>query len=105
MLQPLNASQMRSPSPMTMPRSPIGSDALKQNVQIDRRAFADGLAARGQELISGPAAFVAQHTDEVPFGVQFGGIAERAHDVVGHEMDTHFGPLGAFAVAGLCDLP
>src|SRR5262249_33636281 len=71
-LQPRKESQMRSPRAASMPRSPITSDLLQQNVQVDGRLLAYVRCLGTQERVCATSPFIAQHAQKVPFGVEFG---------------------------------
>src|SRR5215831_8054008 len=66
-LHPRNESQIRRPRATRMPRSPMRSNLLQEDVEIDRGALADVLAMPREEILRGTAAFVAQHAEEIPF--------------------------------------
>src|SRR5271157_2757791 len=74
-LQPLNASQIRRPSPTRIPARPMrsgrltSSALLPQQVEIGRRALADILAVRRQERIGASPSLLLQQHEELPFRV------------------------------------
>src|SRR5215813_1473631 len=70
-LQPRKESQMRSPRAASMPRRPIASDLLQQNVEVDRRLLAYVRCFGAQERLGATSAFVTQHAQKIPFGVEF----------------------------------
>ena len=51
------------------------------------------------------AAFVPQHRQEWPLGVQLGRIAEVSHHCAGDAVNSHPCPTSSFAVSGIEDLP
>src|SRR5579863_6241527 len=75
MLQPRYASQMSNPSATRMPRRPIGSDSLEQDVDIQCRALAEILSMRVEERLRGFSALVAEVGEEWPFRDQLRGRA------------------------------
>src|SRR5271166_4118737 len=100
-LQPLNASQIRRPSPTRIPARPMRSGRLmssalfQQHVEVGRRALADILAVRGEERFGAPPPLVFQKRQEVPFRVEFGGRA-KLRELIGHNpVRAHAGPTRA----------
>src|SRR5262245_16129083 len=79
MLQPRYDSHIRRPSARTMPASPIRSHRADECVEIERRAPAEIGAMGRDESAGASAAFVAQHGQKRPFGVELRRIAELGH--------------------------
>src|SRR5215470_5491171 len=108
-LQPRNESQTRRPRATRIPTRPkisdMASHLLQEDVQVDRRALADVLAVGRQEGVGGAAALVAQHAEEIPFGVELRRCAEPGQDLAGDEMDAHLGPVASLGAPRLGDLP
>src|SRR5262245_60646109 len=104
-LQPRNESQIRRPRATRIPTSPTASNLLQEDIEIDRRALADVLAVGRQEGLGGTAALIAQHAEEVPFGVELRRCSEPGKNLAGDEMNAHLGPLASLAVARVGDLP
>jgi len=48
------------------------SDLLQQNVEVDGRLLADVVGFRADESFRRTPAFVAQHAQEIPFGIELG---------------------------------
>src|ERR1700729_2165952 len=69
-LPPREASQMRSPSPMRMPMSPMRSHPLEQNVDIEGRAFFQIHAVIVEKRLRGFSSLVAQERKELPFRIE-----------------------------------
>src|SRR5215813_861697 len=65
-LQPRKESQMRSARAASMPKRPIASDLLEQNVQVDGRLLPYVRRLGAQERVSATPAFVTQHAQKVP---------------------------------------
>ena len=70
-LQPLNASQIRRPSPTRIPARPTRSGRLisalrQQFVEVDRGPFADVLAMRRQELVGAAPPLLLQQRAGTP---------------------------------------
>src|SRR5262245_44508483 len=86
-LHPRNESQINRPRATRMPASPMTSDLLQEDVQIDRRAFADVLAVGGQERLGGTAALIAQHAQEIPFSVELRRCAESGQNLARDQMN------------------
>src|SRR5579871_3709817 len=80
-LQPRNDSQISRPSATRIPTRPTASNLLQQDIQIDRRTLADVVAVHGEECFGGLAAFVAQHAQEFPFGVELRRGAELGQEL------------------------
>src|SRR5262249_14547617 len=76
-LQPRKESQISSPSAASMPRRPIASDLLQQNVKVDRRLLAYISGVGAEEGFGGTSSFIAQHAQKVPFGIEFGRCPKR----------------------------
>ena len=76
-----------------------------RRVEVERRARAEIVAVRREEGFSRAAALIAQHDEEIPLGIELGGIAELGHGGARDAVDAHLGPAGALAVAGVGDLP
>src|SRR5690242_16776896 len=99
-LQPRNESQTRRPRATRIPIRPNASDnapdmashLLEEDVQVDRRALADVVAVFRQKGLGGAAALVAQHAEEIPFGVELRRCAEPGQHLAGDEMNAHLGP-------------
>src|SRR4051794_16947549 len=104
-LQPRSASQISSARPSRIPIRPMMSDAFQQFVEIEARAPAQVLVVVGQECLRRAPPLVAQHGQELPLGVELGGIAKSDHDVAGDAVDPHVRPFGALAIVAVCDLP
>ena len=75
-----------------MPSRPMGSDALHQDVEVERRSPAEVRRVRSRLRRTLP--FLSQH-----------GLAEFGHGFAGHPMDPHADPLRPFGVARLRQLP
>src|SRR5262249_44975333 len=80
-----------------IPTRPMSSNLLQEDIQIDRRALADVVAVGREEGFGGTAAFVAQHAEEFPFGVELRRCAELRQNLAGVEMNA---PLRTFAYLG-----
>jgi hypothetical protein len=63
------------------------------------------LAVLRQEGVGRAPPFVAQHTEERPFGVEFGRGAEIGHHLAPDHVDAHARPLRPLGIAGIRDLP
>src|SRR5215831_9748230 len=104
-LHPRNESQIRRPRATRIPRRPMASNLLQEDIQIDRRALADVLAVGCEEGLGGTAALVAQHAKEIPFGVELRRCAEPGENLAGDEVDAHLGPVASLGVPCVHDLP
>src|SRR5215468_9094356 len=103
-LQPRKESQIRRPRATRIPARPMASDLLQEVVQIDRRALADIPSVLGEEGLSGATAFVAQHAQEIPFGIELRRCAEPGQNLARDQMDAHPGPFASLGAAGIRDL-
>lgn len=56
---------------LALPERPIASDLLQQDVQVDRRLLAYVRRLGAQERVGATPAFITQHAQEVPFGIEF----------------------------------
>src|ERR1051326_3112434 len=111
-LQPRNESQTSRPRATRIPTRPnapdmlptMASHLLEEDVQVDRRALADAVAVGREERLVGAAALVAQHAQEIPFGVELRRCAQPGQHLAGDEMNAHLGPVASLGAAGVGDL-
>ncbi len=67
-----------------MPRSPMRSDPLKQDVDVERRALAKVHRMRVEERLRRLSTFVAQVGEERPFRIELRRRAQFGQDRVPH---------------------
>src|SRR5262249_20270376 len=104
-LQPRNESQTSRPRATRIPASPMTSDLLQEDVQIDRGALADVLPVLREESLGGAAAVIAQHAQEIPFGVELRRRPKFGQNLARDQMDAHPRPFASLGAAGVRDLP
>src|SRR6185503_1986306 len=83
----------------------MASNLLQQDIQIDRRLLAEVPAVGPQESLRGAAALLAQHAQEIPFGVELRRCAELGERLARDEMNAHLGPLASLGAPHVRHLP
>src|SRR6516162_8307048 len=96
--------QPSSANPSRIPMRPMVSYASEQLVEVEGRASAQIVVMGAQKYVTRAPPLVAQHAQELPLGVELGGIAELYHHVACDAVDAHVRPFGILGIIRLCDL-
>ena len=67
----------KNPDAEQYPGEAQDSDGLQEGIEIEARAAAEIVHVIFQKRLGATSAFVAQHAEKLPFGIELGGSAFR----------------------------
>src|SRR6516164_2259418 len=65
------------------------SDIVQKGIELEGRAPAQILDVVLEKGLGATAAFLAQHAEKFPLGIELGGVAEPNHHIAGDTMNAH----------------